>query len=76
MGGCRIAEVEDQPRSKASQVSSDRAQPPPDLDGLGFVKEPGHGSQVLLDVREQLGRRQLLVELVEAENSEFCLLEH
>ena len=32
--------------------------------------------KVLLDVREQFGRRQFLVELVEAENGEFCLLEH
>jgi len=57
-------------------MSGDRAQPAPGLDGLGLLKEPGHGLQVLLDVREQLGRRQLLVEVVEAENGEFCLLEH
>src|SRR5919199_334548 len=64
------------PNSKASQMSSDRAQPAPTLDGLGLRKEPGHGLQVLLNVWEQLGRRQLLVELVEAKNGEFCLLEH
>jgi len=76
VGGCRVPQVEGQPRSQASQMSSDGAQPAPDLDGLGFRKEPGHGLLVLLDVRKQLGRRQLLVELVEAENGEFCLLEH
>ena len=52
------------------------AQPASDLDGLGFRKEPGHSLQILLDVGKQLGRRQLFVELVEAENGEFCLLEH
>src|SRR5215213_7920642 len=57
-------------------MSRDRAQPAPDSDGLGFRKEPGHGLLVLLDVREQLRRRQLLVELVKAENGELGLLEH
>jgi hypothetical protein len=38
MGGCRVAQVERQPRSKTGQMSSDRAQPAPGLDGLGFLK--------------------------------------
>jgi hypothetical protein len=40
-------------------MASGRAQPAPDPDRLGFLKEPGHRLQVLLDMREQLGRRSL-----------------
>src|SRR5688500_9655072 len=41
VGGLRVPQIEGEPRSKASQMSSARAQPAPDLNGLGLLKEPG-----------------------------------
>ena len=76
VGSCRVPQVEGEPGSKAREMSSDRAQPPPNFDRLGLSKEPRHRLEVVPDVRKQLGGRQLLIELVEAENGEFCLLEH
>jgi hypothetical protein len=68
VGTLLVAEVEGEPRPQPGEVPRDRAEAPPVLDGLGSLQQLGRRPQVLMDVGQQVHRRNLCIDLVEAQH--------
>jgi hypothetical protein len=76
VGALLVAEVEGEPPPEPGEMPGDRAQAAPVPDGLRPLQQLGGGPEVLMYVGQQLGRWDLRVDLVEAQDAGLHPVEH